>query len=76
MTQPKWIDPKISFGHIMQALVLIGGGIVAFYSLKNDVRENSDRITSIEKIQAIEISHIKDSLKRIERYQTRRVERQ
>ena len=67
MTKPQWIDPKISLGHIMQALVLVGGGIVAFYSLKSDVRSNSDRITAIEKIQAIEIGHIKGSLQRIER---------
>ncbi len=75
MAQPKWIDPKISFGHIMQAFLLIGGGLFAFFELKENVRHNSDRITAIEKIQAIEIGHIKESLKRIERYQTSSVSR-
>lgn len=39
----------------------------AFYSLKSDVRTNSERINNLEKIQAIEIGHIKNSLQRIER---------
>jgi len=67
MTTPRWFDPRISYGHILQAVVLVIGGVIAFYSLKSDVRSNSERVTSLEKIQAIEMNNIKASLNRIER---------
>lgn len=67
MTTPNWIEPKISIGHILQALVLVAGGLIAFFDVKSDVRINSERLSGIERVQEIEIGHIKDSLRRIEK---------
>lgn len=67
MTKPQWFEPKISFGNVVQIITILIAVVIGWQTLKSDVRSNSERITSMERISTIQLDHIKNTLKRIER---------
>lgn len=51
MTSPKWFEPKINFGHLLQAVAILGGIAFAYFNLKTDVALNTDHIATLTENQ-------------------------